>query len=351
MGAEDVKASQALGAATTAVPARAAEPEPAYVGEQAAGQRSILVTIGICTCNRDAFLGELLARLEQIDLGTLSPQAVEVVVVDNRPNDATRAVCEAAAVRLPVRLRYVAEPERGISPARNRVVAETLATAAEWLAFIDDDDWPEPDWLRQLLDRQAVAGAEIVMGNSKREVPEDASASARARLGQRQVTNDLPIWDRYGLPRRLATHNVLIHRSVLERMRAIGAVFDPRFALMGGGDADFFCRAKLAGASFARAERSFINYRLPAERLTTNGLVRRRFKKGVSQGILARRYVTGRKRWRWLGKSSSRLLGSLSILPLRLVSRDRLVRGLTELSVASGAFYGFLGGRYDYYRP
>ena len=134
-------------------------------------------------------------------------------------------------------------------------------------------------------------------------------------------------------------------------MRAIGPVFDPRFALMGGGDADFFCRAKLAGASFARAERSFINYRLPAERLTTNGLVRRRFKKGVSQGILARRYVTGRKRWRWLGKSSSRLLGSLSILPLRLVSRDRLVRGLTELSVASGAFYGFLGGRYDYYRP
>jgi glycosyltransferase involved in cell wall biosynthesis len=307
------------------------------------------VTIGVCTCNRDAFLAELLAGLEQIDLGTLSPQAVEIVVVDNRPNAATRAVCEAAAARLPVRLRYVAEPERGISPARNRVVAETLAVGADWLAFIDDDDWPEPDWLRQLLERQAVVGADIVMGNTKRELPKGASSGMRAQLAQRAITDDLPIWDRYGLPQRLATHNVLVSRAVLERMSAAGPVFDPRFALMGGGDADFFCRAKLAGATFARAERSFINYRLPSERLTMSGLVRRRFKKGVAQGILARRYVTGRKRRRWLIKSSSRLLGAVLVLPLRLVSRDRLVQEVAKITVASGAFYGFLGGRYDYY--
>lgn len=350
MVAEDVKTGQGQVGATTTSPARAADPAAGDAADPSVGQRPVLVTIGICTCNRDNFLAELLASLKQIDLGTLAPQAVAVVVVDNRPNDATRAVCETAAATLPVRLRYVAEPEPGISPARNRVVAETLAAGAEWLAFIDDDDWPEPDWLRQLLERQAVTGADVVMGNSKREVPSDASASARTRLSQHEVTDDLPVWDRYGLPRRLATHNVLIRRSVLERMNAIGPVFDPSFALMGGGDADFFCRAKLAGASFARAERSFINYRLPAERLTTNGLIRRRFKKGVSQGILARRYVTGGKRWRWLAKSSSRLLGSLLILPFRLVSHDRLVHEVTEITVTSGAFYGFLGGRYDYYR-
>jgi succinoglycan biosynthesis protein ExoM len=351
MAAEGWGQSRGLDAATPASPARAADPAAGGIDHPAVGQRSTLVTIGICTCNRDAFLAELLAGLEQIDLGTLSPEAVEVVVVDNRPNAATRAVCDAAAARLPVRLRYVAEPERGISPARNRVVAEMLAAGAEWLAFIDDDDWPEPDWLRRLLERQAVAGADIVMGNTKRELPADASAFVRARLAQEAITDDLPIWDHYGLPRRLATHNVLIRRSVLERMSATGPAFDPRFALMGGGDADFFCRAKLAGASFARAERSFINYRLPSERLTTTGLLRRRLKKGVSQGIMARRYLTGPMRRRWLVKSSSRLLGSVLILPLRLVSRDRLAAELAKITITSGALYGFLGGRYDYYRP
>jgi succinoglycan biosynthesis protein ExoM len=350
MGAEGVRGNQRPDAPTTALLGQSGDRASGGAGPDIE-QRSILVTIGICTCNRDAFLRELLAVLERIDLGTLSPQAVEVVVVDNRPNDATQAVCQAAAAQLPIRLRYVAEAERGISPARNRVVAEALAAGAEWLAFLDDDDWPDPDWLRHLLERQAVTGAEIVMGNNRRELPNDASTSARARLAQSGITNDLPFWDRYGLPRRLATHNVLIRRSVMERMSAMGPAFDPRFALMGGGDADFFCRAKLAGASFARAERSFINYRLPAERLTTNGLIRRRFKKGVSQGILARRYVTGRQRQRWLFKSGSRLLGSLLILPLRLVSRDRFVHELTKVTVNFGAFYGFLGGRYDYYRP
>ena len=322
---------------------------PSAAGKSPVEQGSILVTVGICTCNRDAFLAELLAGLEQIELGTLPPQAIEIVVVDNRPNDATRAVCEAAAVRLPVRLRYVAESKRGISLARNRVVAETLAADAKWLAFIDDDDWPEPDWLRHLVERQAVTGADIVMGNSKRELPKDASSSVTARLANQEITNDLPMWDRYGLPRRLATHNVLIRCSVLQRMAEAGPVFDPQFALMGGGDADFFCRARLAGVTFARAEDSFINYRLPSERLTMSGLVRRRFKKGVSQGILAQRYVTGRKRRHWLIKSSSRLLGSVLLLPFRLVSRDRLVQDVARITMTSGAFYGFLGGRYDYY--
>lgn len=310
----------------------------------------MFITIGICTCKRDQFLADLLVRLERIDLGALSPQTVEILVVDNWPNEDTRAVCETAATRLPVRLRYVAEPQRGISFARNRIVAETLAVDSEWLAFIDDDDWPEPDWLRQLVERQAETGADIVMGNTKRELPSGASPTTRALFAQRRLTNDLPMWDRYGLPQRLGTGNVLVRRSLLQRMHDVGPVFDPRFALLGGEDSDFFCRAKLNGATFARAEKSVINIRLSTERLTTRGYIRRRFRKGISRGLMTRRYLTPGNRYRWLGKSAKHLVASLLLLPFRVASRDRLAREVARIAVSSGAFYGFIGRRYDYYR-
>jgi succinoglycan biosynthesis protein ExoM len=310
----------------------------------------MLITIGICTCKRDQLLADLLAGLERIDLGALSHQAVEILVVDNSPNENTRAVCETAAARLPMRLRYVAEPERGISFARNRVVAEVLAVDSEWLACIDDDDWPEPDWLHHLLERQAETGADIVMGNTKREMPSSASPTTRALFAQRRLTNDLPLWDRYGLPQRLGTNNVLIRRSLLQRMHDAGPVFDPRFALLGGEDSDFFCRAKLSGATFARAEKSFINSRLSTERLSTRGYIRRRFRKGISQGMMTRRYLTLGNRYRWLGKAAKHLVASLLLLPLRVASRDRLARELARIAVSSGAFYGFIGRRYDYYQ-
>ena len=228
-------------------------------------------------------------------------------------------------------------------------MAETLAAGTEWLAFIDDDDWPEPDWLHQLLERQVLTGADIIMGNTKRELPKDASSSVRERLTQQQFTNDLPMWNRYGLPQRLATHNVLIRSTVLQRIAEIGPVFDPKFEVMGGEDSDFFCRAKLEGVSFARAKDSFVNYRLLSERLTVSGFLRRRLRKGVVQGILVQRYVTGRNRRRWLLKSSSRLLGSVLLLPIRLVSRHRLVQEAATIAMTLGGLYGFLGGQYGYY--
>ncbi len=42
-------------------------------------------------------------------------------------------------------VEYVAEPERGIARARNRAVA--ACADVDFVAFIDDDEVPEPDWL------------------------------------------------------------------------------------------------------------------------------------------------------------------------------------------------------------
>ena len=56
-------------------------------------------------------------------------------------------------------LYFAEEQERGTSFARNRAITTALAQGAEWIAFIDDDDRPRPDWLAHVLDRQRVTGS------------------------------------------------------------------------------------------------------------------------------------------------------------------------------------------------
>ena len=124
----------------------------------------VRVAVCICTCDRLASLAQVLAVLENIELGDMVPDDVGVIVVDNRPDGQVRALCEQAGARLPVRLECVEEARPGISFARNRAVAEARVRRADFVAFLDDDDLPEPDWLQHLLGTQRRTGADLVFG-------------------------------------------------------------------------------------------------------------------------------------------------------------------------------------------
>src|SRR3954466_10010236 len=73
------------------------------------------ISIIICTANRAAELRDTLASLAHVR----RPGAVELLVVDNRSTDATRAVVEEVACGYPFPLRYVFEEEEGKYAALN----------------------------------------------------------------------------------------------------------------------------------------------------------------------------------------------------------------------------------------
>lgn len=104
---------------------------------------ALSVAVIICTAGRDEQLARCLRSL-------LAQQACdfEVVVVDNDPADprARQAVAPIAAADS--RVRYVQEPRRGLSVARNRGVSETVADV---VAFTDDDVVVDRRWLSWLI--------------------------------------------------------------------------------------------------------------------------------------------------------------------------------------------------------
>ena len=116
------------------------------------------VAICVCTHNRAEVLKRLLLTLRDIELNDCDPANVELIVIDNNPNSATRDICEQTGTSLPIRVHYTTEPEPGITHARNRAVAVAIERGAGLIAFIDDDDVPHSDWLLQLLERQHATG-------------------------------------------------------------------------------------------------------------------------------------------------------------------------------------------------
>ena len=63
--------------------------------------------------------------------------------------------------------------QTGISQARNAAVAWAMNKGADFIAFLDDDDVPEPDWLGHMLRRQTATEADIVIGAFRSVFPPD----------------------------------------------------------------------------------------------------------------------------------------------------------------------------------
>jgi O-antigen biosynthesis protein len=99
------------------------------------------ISVVICTRDRPDQLEVCLRHLDR-----QAYPRFEVVVVDNAPtSDAVRVLVEAR--RGGVSYRYVAEPRGGLSWARN---AGRAAASGDIIAFLDDDEEPDGDWLAGL---------------------------------------------------------------------------------------------------------------------------------------------------------------------------------------------------------
>jgi GT2 family glycosyltransferase len=110
-------------------------------------------TVSVVICTRDR--PETLARcLASIVSSSMPPD--EIVVVDNAPRVAARDV----VARFPG-VRYVLEPEPGLSIARN---AGIRATDGALVAFTDDDALVHRDWLRHIREPFANPAVAVVTG-------------------------------------------------------------------------------------------------------------------------------------------------------------------------------------------
>ncbi len=240
----------------------------------------------------------------------------------------------------------IVEPRQGNCKAYNAAwrCALTRFPALQQVAGIDDDEEAEPGWLAALLQAAAQAPAEL-FGGSVTPRFEDPT---RAWLGAHpifrshyKVSGPIPIL--------YSSANYLIRRPVLEKL---GFPFlDESFDFTGGGDSDFFTRAKAAGFRFWWVQEAAQRETMPARRTEGDWIRARGYRNGAISARIERQRLPGTAgRLRVLAKSLA-LLAAAPLRGLKLGLETRsLTIGLYHAQVALGRLGTEFGVQDEQYR-
>lgn len=183
---------------------------------------------------------------------------VSVLVVENDEIARSREVVDGFADTLAI--RHVLEPRPGIPAARNRAVEEALAEDPDWIAFVDDDEFVDPDWLRAYERAMADYPDAVLTGPRRRVYPADTPFWLPPELGV------------YGYPDRARiettyTANTFAPAAVF-RSDGHGLRFDEAFQFTGGSDSDLFGRYTAAGGTIVWVADAIVSEDVPAARLS-----------------------------------------------------------------------------------
>ncbi len=225
------------------------------------------ISVCICTYKRPAFLQRLLNALRRQETG--GSFTYSIVISDNDPLRSGEPVASDFAASSNLVVKYSVEPQQSIALARNNAVKNATG---DYIAFIDDDEFPENTWLQALYSACRRYGADGVLGPVKPS-----------------YENGVPQWivkgrfydrPRYetGLvlaPGQTRTGNVLLNESLF---RDSICPFRPEFTV--GEDVDFFTRAIQKGRVLIWCNEAIVYEAVPPERWTRMYLVRKALLRG-----------------------------------------------------------------------
>jgi len=217
-----------------------------------------LISVVVCSYDRHRTLGLALESVACQETG--GEFEFEVVVIDDGSANETREVVRRASRCAAVPVRYIRESGRGIPFARNRGVEEACG---EWIAFFDDDQIAEREWLRELMRTALETGAQIVGGVRRLEYlgepPSEVAPMTREVLGEKYYGPRACRSNRYTLA---CTGNVVVRREVFDR---IGR-FDTNMH-RGMSDIDLMRRAFDAGVDAWYTPHAVVHHLIPPYRL------------------------------------------------------------------------------------
>jgi GT2 family glycosyltransferase len=252
------------------------------------------VSVVVCTYNGSATLRRCLEGLA----GLRYPR-YEVIVVDDGSTDG----CADIASRFDVRL--IRTENRGLSAARNAGLA---AARGEIVAYIDDDAWPDPDWLRFLAvtfrsTSHAAAGGPNLP-------PDDESAVAACVANAPGGPIHVLVSDTEA--EHLPGCNMAYRRDAL---LAIGG-FDPQFRAA-GDDVDVCWRLQERGETLGFHPAAIVWHR---RRSSIRGFWRQQLGYGKAEALLERKWperYNNRGHVSWAGRMYDRA-STIVVRPTRI---------------------------------
>ena len=283
------------------------------------------ICVCVCTHKRPHLLKRTLegsARQESVGLFTYS-----IVGADNDRLESARTVVSDFRAVCPVPVEYCGETDQNIAKARNKALG---AAKGNFVAFIDDDEFPASNWLLTMLGFCLESGADGVLGPVKPffdEPPPKWILQGKFCDRNEHLTGLELNW------RQARTGNVLFTQEMIE---GIEGPFRPEFGT-GGEDQDFFRRMIQGGHRFVWCNEAVVHEVVPPERWRRSYMLRRALQRGRNE---KKQMLT----FRSLGKSLVAVPCYAFLAPvLLLVRHDFFMKCLIRLCDHAGKLLAAAG--------
>lgn len=321
------------------------------------------VSIILCTHNGEARLPKTLSRL-----AAQSPSRVpwEVLVVDNASTDNTSRVALSCWRDDLAPLSVVREEKLGLQRARELGLRESRY---EYLAFVDDDNWLAPDWVRlanELLVNDSSLGA---LGSICEPVFEGSEPDWFTDFHSiYAILTESDLNQRKSPPEYLHGAGLCVRKHAWTQLIQGGfrSLLTDRVGGQpsGGGDSELTLAIRLAGWKIRVEPRLRLQHFMPAHRLRWDYLRRLERGYGASQALLDA-YSThnlsmrlglkprlGQLWWCQASRSLLRLIRRPGVLVAALTSKGENRLDVIEFERQFGRMLGMLrlGKKYDWSR-
>lgn len=227
------------------------------------------ISVCICTYKRPHFLNRLLAKLGCQD--TDGQFTYSIVVADNDHLRSAEPVVSNFSTSSTIPIKYCLEPRQNIALTRNRAVQNANG---DFVAFIDDDEFPEKNWLLTLFQTCEQHKVDGVLGPVERwfdEEPPKWIVKSKFYVRPIKSTGTVVDW------REGRTGNVLLKRRVFE---ADTQPFRKEFRM--GEDQDFFRRKIEKGYVFIWSADAVAYEVVPPKRWKRRYMIRKALLRGAS---------------------------------------------------------------------
>jgi len=226
------------------------------------------ITVCICTYKRPQLLSRLLESLQTQETDGLF--TFSIVVADNDAARSSESLVVDLAARSTVPIIYCTEPKQNISMARNRAISNATG---DFIAFIDDDEFPADRWLVTLFEACGTYCADGVLGPVKCHFDEKPPKwVVKGKFYERPTypTGFVIDWTKG------RTGNVLLRKQILDCEQR---VFSPEFHR--AGDQDFFRRMIAKGYKFIWCDEAVAFEVVPPIRWTRTFMLKRALLRGT----------------------------------------------------------------------
>lgn len=239
-------------------------------------------SIIICTHNRASDLQKTLPKLAELDYAA---DEFEVIVVDNASIDNTPEVVNRAQDTI-TNLRSAREERVGLSHARNKGIA---VARGEFIAFIDDDAWPDKDWLKKLeevFEDPGVACAGGMVKPSWQKLRGWPQWLHERHIGFFTVI-EYRDYRELHYPDYPAGTNVAFRRKIFNELgsfnTSLGRAGD---CLLSGEETDLCLRLEQAGYTIKYTPDAVVHHNIHEDRLNKDWLIQRSHWQGASIAVI-----------------------------------------------------------------